>query len=378
MINYLIESSVCLVLFYLLYLILLRKENHFNAKRAYLMSATILSIIIPLFHFTYVIPTVLQFTNSSNDGVLTSVVSATTQSTVNVSSILLWLYAFGASIAIIKLTISLVKILKTIRKGVIIRQDNYNVVHTANDIPISSFFNYVFINDKDQWSSTEINAMLSHESIHIRDRHSIDVIVLEFAKILYWFNPVIYFLNDSLRAQHEFVCDQEVVKTLSPDAYEKILIRALFRQLDLSLLSPFNHLPIKKRIDMIYKKKPSKFRFFKFAATLPLLAFLIFTFSCEESTSDNVELESSLGMTKSVTGRILSAEDGRPLPGTNVVIKGARLGTVTDISGNYSLEVPKNYNELVFSFISFQSQTLTIGTKEVIDVEMIPDVSEKE
>jgi len=378
MISYLFESSICLALFYLLYVLILHQDQHFNAKRVYLVSVLILSVIIPLLHFTYISSSPSYIFEGSEKEIINTITTSSNQSGLDIMAILMWTYVIGVIIAGLRFVLSLAKIIKTIRQNDVTQQGGYYLVYLNNDQPVSSFFNYIFVKQTDIWTPEELKSVLAHELKHINDRHSIDVLMLELAKIIYWFNPFIYLIHNALRAQHEFVCDREVVKNSSAIAYEKVLIKTLFKQLDISLLNPFNQLPIKKRINMIYKKTPSRLSFLKFATTLPLLAFLLFTFSCEESTGNDAELESSLGLTKTISGKIFSAEDGRPLPGVNIVIKGARLGTVSDISGEYKLEVPNNYKELQFSFIGLQSQTLTIGEREVIDVELAADDLEKD
>ena len=79
---------------------------------------------------------------------------------------------------------------------------------------------------------------------------------------------------------------------------------------------------------------------------------------------------------RTVTGTVTSGDDGGSLPGVNVVIKGTTLGTVTDIDGKYRLNVPVDGGVLVFSFIGLITQELQIGSRSVIDVQMVSDVTE--
>lgn len=74
-----------------------------------------------------------------------------------------------------------------------------------------------------------------------------------------------------------------------------------------------------------------------------------------------------------VTGRVTD-EDGASIPGVNVVIKGTTTGTVTDSDGRYSLNVPDNNSVLVFSFVGYAVQEVTVGDRTVIDLSMTPDI----
>jgi hypothetical protein len=77
-----------------------------------------------------------------------------------------------------------------------------------------------------------------------------------------------------------------------------------------------------------------------------------------------------------VRGRVTSAEDGSPLPGVNVVIKGTTVGTATDANGEYSLPLTSDAQVLVFSFIGLQTQELQVGGRNLIDVNLGLDVTE--
>jgi TonB-linked SusC/RagA family outer membrane protein len=79
---------------------------------------------------------------------------------------------------------------------------------------------------------------------------------------------------------------------------------------------------------------------------------------------------------RTVTGRITSSEDGSPLPGVNVVLKGTTNGTVTDVSGAYTLKVPTEGGVLVFTFIGLTSQEVEIGSRASVDVAMSQDTQQ--
>ena len=79
---------------------------------------------------------------------------------------------------------------------------------------------------------------------------------------------------------------------------------------------------------------------------------------------------------RTVTGKVTSLEDGQVLPGVNVVLKGTSQGTVTDIDGNYTINVPNSVSTLVFSFIGLASQEIEVGQRSVIDVQMSSDITQ--
>ena len=84
----------------------------------------------------------------------------------------------------------------------------------------------------------------------------------------------------------------------------------------------------------------------------------------------------ALAQDRIVSGKVTALEDGSPLPGVNVVLKGTSTGTVTNISGDYQLNVPSSGGTLVFSFIGLQSQEIDIGERSVVDVSMDQDIQQ--
>lgn len=83
---------------------------------------------------------------------------------------------------------------------------------------------------------------------------------------------------------------------------------------------------------------------------------------------------SAFGQTKTVTGKVTSSDDGAPLPGVNVQVKGSNTGTVTDVEGNYSISVTDN-SVLVFSFVGYASQEVTVGSQSQVNISLGVDVT---
>lgn len=84
----------------------------------------------------------------------------------------------------------------------------------------------------------------------------------------------------------------------------------------------------------------------------------------------------SLAQTRSITGTVTSMEDGSTLPGVNVILQGTTTGTVTDIDGNYRVNIPEEGGTLVFSFIGLETQEVVVGARSVVDVEMESDIEQ--
>ncbi|MBS0001413.1 MAG: TonB-dependent receptor [Cyclobacteriaceae bacterium] len=85
----------------------------------------------------------------------------------------------------------------------------------------------------------------------------------------------------------------------------------------------------------------------------------------------------AFGQDRSVSGKVTTAEDGSPLPGVNVLITGTITGTVTDMSGNYNIDVPREAS-LTFSSVGYLSQTEPVGNRSVINIVLEPDIKQLE
>src|SRR5690606_5343740 len=81
---------------------------------------------------------------------------------------------------------------------------------------------------------------------------------------------------------------------------------------------------------------------------------------------------SSMAQTRNVSGQILSSEDNLPLPGVNITVKGTTRGAISDLDGRYSLQAA-NSDTLVFSFVGFLSQSVTVGNQSTVDITLSPD-----
>ena len=90
------------------------------------------------------------------------------------------------------------------------------------------------------------------------------------------------------------------------------------------------------------------------------------------STEKTIEV---MSLVITITGKVTSGEDGTGLPGVNVIVKGTTHGTVTDIDGNYSVEVPDENAVLVFTSVGFIAEEVTVGSSSMINISLLPDIT---
>jgi hypothetical protein len=83
----------------------------------------------------------------------------------------------------------------------------------------------------------------------------------------------------------------------------------------------------------------------------------------------------SMGQGRVVTGTVTEADTGEPIPGANVIVKGTSSGSVTDLDGNFTVNVSSDDAVLLFSFVGFVSQEIPVGNQSTIDVALASDVT---
>jgi len=364
--NYLITSSLCLVAFYFVYALLLKADKLMKWQRAYLIAVICLSLTVPLIDLDWHsadYPTTVQnyfIPATTIDNVPEQATSTPIFTTKN---IVLSLYFLGCMFMGWRLINTFGRLYQLINTGKISKKNGVTIIHCGPEIPISSFFNYIFLPDNKEYKDYELESILHHEKAHARGLHSADIMLVELTKVFFWFNPVIYLIDRSIRSVHEFISDQAAAQSTGPGQYERLLINTLFRKNQLPLLSHFGEVSIKTRIEKLNQQNPKRMKKLKFILLLPLTAFLIWACDPAEFSEKSLESETNL-----VTGKIMNL-DGNTLPGVNIVVEGTTIGTVADIDGNYSLHAPAN-STLVFSFIGMKTQKIEINNRSVIDIEL--------
>ena len=317
-VNFLIESGISLTIFTLIYLLFLRKETFFLLNRIYLMVSAFFSILLPFLHFQEsaqmpsvmlgeVTVTAIRFQNLLQTvTVYGSNFTVRIEQLVQSIGLLKVIYLLGASIFAFLFVIRLLQITALILANESEVRNGIRIVKIRRDVTPFSFFNFVFIN-RNNADQTGIKVMLAHEMEHVRQRHSLDVMILELVTISQWFNPFIWLLKRSIRENHEFLADHGVLKPgVSSAAYRLLLLGSSMEQQPV-IANNFNYSLIKIRIKMMTKIKSQKTAASKLAmgimATAALLMVFAFdkdetTFNSNKSTNIPVKTEVNLQQDK--------------------------------------------------------------------------------
>jgi hypothetical protein len=135
----------------------------------------------------------------------------------------------------------------------------------------------------------ETNAIvLQHEQAHVKQRHWLDLLLVEIALIILWFNPVLRILRNELRLQHEFLADRAVMRMgVSFQDYAECLVKNMHVQhMNMNPTSPFYSNSGKKRIMMMSKEKTSVYNFILYLFLLPVSAVLLMSFGQKQRVQE--------------------------------------------------------------------------------------------
>ncbi|MFD2916556.1 M56 family metallopeptidase [Psychroserpens luteus] len=282
MIIYLLKFSACLAIFMVFYKLLLEKSSVHKFKRFYLLGALVLALLIPsLTIIEYIEPVIVEEFSSFviSDFDMTETIPEVIE--VDYTPIILWsLYGLGVIVFLLKFCFNLNNIISRIKSNPKLKSEGFiNVLVTNLKIP-HTFFNYIFFN-KYKFELGEIpKEVLLHEQTHAKQKHSIDVLILELLQIIFWFNPLIYLLKRDVKLNHEYLADQAVLQNgIEPSTYQTILLAFSSKAEHQELANAINYSSIKKRFTVMKTHSSKKSIWLKSILLLPLIAILFYSFT---------------------------------------------------------------------------------------------------
>lgn len=183
-----------------------------------------------------------------------------------------YLYWIGVAIFALNFLVQLVVlVLRTYRNPAII-DGPYRIVEVSGDKAPCSFGNTIFINPaKYDWDT--YTQILQHEKVHVRQKHSVDLVLAELVLVLQWFNPFAWLYRKEIENNLEFLTDDVLVQqeAVEKSSYQLSLLKVSTPELPLHLTTNYNQSLLKKRIQMMNAKKSNLHTAWKYLFLLPLL-----------------------------------------------------------------------------------------------------------
>ena len=332
LIVYLLEASVVLVLLYALYVVLLSQETFFSFNRFFLLAILAFSFLFPCLRFDV---------SSSEDSVINQPIE--TLSNIRISyydaleawsfegtrnaavteithgnsaneplstqrlllTLLLAIYGIGLVAVLFRLAwlYAGIRRLKASSQHLLIR--GLTVVEVSQPIAPFSFLRSVFV-PTDLVQSKDFDQILAHERTHVRQGHSIDLIVVQLLAAGLWFNPVVWRLIKSLKTTHEYIADKKMIdQGYSFVQYQTLLLRQLISNHSYGLVHHFNISFTKKRITMMNAEKSGWAGKAKVALVLSAVAvFSLVLVQCNSNLEEQVLRESQASSVAEISREI--------------------------------------------------------------------------
>ncbi len=275
---WIIEPAISLGVFYLAYMLFLRKVTFFRASRYYLLTAILFSLILPHLNFSspvtvvnysYFIPEV-AFSPGANSDQVEAAASIWT-----ISRMFMIIYFAVAGLLAFRLVIRLLQLMMLVAGNKTRKFNGARIVSLESDQSPFSFLNYIFINET-LYKEKERRKIIEHELVHIKQLHTFDLILLELLTIIQWFNPFAWLYRRSILEIHEYLADEEVLNNgVNPSFYQTLLLNLQLGREFFAPASNFNKSLTLNRIKMMTTIKTSEWKKTRFIILFPLLVALV-------------------------------------------------------------------------------------------------------
>ena len=270
------KVAVALLVFYLFYRFLLKKETFHRFNRVVLVGTAVLSFLLPLCIITIRKPVEmdLQITGQAvalpelSAAEIAPVAEPTAPWWQTALAVLFWA---GVAFVLVRVAVSILCIARIVRRGECVwEEDGCKVIVTDRDLDPFSWMRFIVLSRKD-WEGDH-TPILAHEKAHIAYRHSVELLLVDVMSALQWFNPAIWMLRADLQELHEYEADDAVLRSgANLREYQYLLIRKAVSKSGYSVANSFNHSILKNRITMMSKSKSPLSRGLRVLYVLPLV-----------------------------------------------------------------------------------------------------------
>lgn len=277
--SYLLNSSLCLVILYAFYKLILRNETNHQLKRFTGLTCIIFacvylfiplgSLMVPDSYPEVMNAVFIQGSEGIQEGI-SRVISE------DHISIYIALYVLGVIVFSLQSLFGLFTLLRWYITSEKSKQWGFTVVKVKKDITPFTFFNLLFMGNE-SLNGDAMEKLIVHEQYHRDQYHSIDTLLLEILVILFWFNPVVWLFRKDIRTVHEYLADAQVLRKGFDLLDYQYLLFQTNTGISIKLGNHFSHKTnLKKRIMMMNKKKnTSKKGWIKALLLIPLMGVIL-------------------------------------------------------------------------------------------------------
>ena len=315
--EYLIKVNTIIIIFYLFYKLLLQKDTFFQQNRFFLLIGLLVAVNIPFI----VIPVYVEHNPISiyNFNKLTNTPFTNIETRIELLDYVTVIYFLGVIFFFIKFLIQAISLIFMIIRNKKMKHHKYTYVETKKNISPFSFFKWIVYNPE-KLNKIELEHIIKHEKVHANHYHSVDVLLINLACILIWFNPFIWFYSKLLKQNLEFIADYKAThNTNSKKSYQYILLKnSLSDSQKFLITTNFYNSLIKKRIIMLQKTKTRKINQVKYVLIIPTIVLFLISCNSETTIISNEDLAPFVTVSKNNNEYPLIIVDGEEISMTEL------------------------------------------------------------
>ncbi|WP_083925156.1 peptidoglycan DD-metalloendopeptidase family protein [Flexithrix dorotheae] len=303
---YALSSACCLIVFYLFYRWILQSAGLPQWNRFFLLIALGLSFLIPVLEIDSTAFSKVFSASISESGEMVEAVEnqfvylmwekaapsknlPVAESSGSADYYYFWIglavYLIGYVISFLSLKRNIFSILKIALNGKVTRKGSYYLIEIKHKPYAFSFFKMIFLNPEGL-KEEEKSQIIAHEKVHVLEWHSLDILLVEMLRVVFWFNPILGLYKKAIEQNHEYIADQQTAQKYGVSNYFKLVLKMAIRQQKGVLANHFANIPIKTRIQKINQNPIQPMQKFKYFIAVPLIGGLLACFSCEEEIQE--------------------------------------------------------------------------------------------
>jgi TonB family protein len=292
--------------FYVFWRCFFRQDTFFRWKRIALIGLLFLSVIYPFVDIRWGFGAESSLENTMED--ILAVAYQLPEITISGTGdrgwmhhfplLLLGIYGLGVIVLLLRLLIQTGIIAGIVHASQNADVEGRNVYRNPVIQTPFSFFRWIVL-DPDRYTPRELSEILRHEETHVREAHSVDILLAEIFCMFAWMNPFAWLLKREIQLNLEFLADRSVLASgYEAEHYQFHLLRLTYHRIENQIVNNFNVSLLKKRIFMMNKKQTSKVSICKYALLAPVVGALLFfnsAFTAPVETSAGDLSQESLG-----------------------------------------------------------------------------------
>lgn len=262
---YLLKANIALTLFFLAYRWGLRRLTFYVLNRFFLLAGIVFSSLFPLVDVNALLQSHQEISEVASSYVLDlSTLQAQPEAGFTIWHLLVYIFWTGVAVMTIRFTIQLFALWRIHRRSEPGMLQQHPVQLLGSRINPFSFFRHIYINPS-LHQPAELDAILRHELVHVKEWHTIDVLTAELNNIFYWFNPGAWLMNTAIRENLEFITDRRMLQLgADPKAYQYSLIKVSGIPYATAIANNFNFSHLKNRIKMMNQKRSAKYNLLRY------------------------------------------------------------------------------------------------------------------